>query len=137
MRKAAEQQTKIDALRQQIYGNVQRIELARKRIEQLNKELGRQEGTGGSAYDPDTGRTTEAWTQADGRVKITVKDKDGNIIEERIRERRDSAKIRAEIAKEEANIKALEKERKKLDSDREYDLKLQQSYNRQADVALS
>lgn len=66
-------------------------------VRRLQNELRAQEGTGGSAFDPDTGRTTSATTQADGTVRITVTDASGKVVEERTRERRDTAAVRKQL----------------------------------------
>lgn len=81
----------------------------RQRIAALERQLGGQAGTGASAYDPATGRTTESTTQADGSVLITVKDGNGNEIERRTRDPRDSAQLRVKIAHERETLASLER----------------------------
>lgn len=74
-----------------------------KQIEDLRTRIRLQEGTGGSASDyPQPGWKTESVTQADGRVKITVTDASGRVVEESYRERKDLAKLRQQIDELEA-----------------------------------
>lgn len=109
---------------------------AKAKITQLQRELGRQQGTGGSAYDPDTGNTTDAWTQADGSVKITVRGPDGKIIEQRTRPSRASTKIKEDIAAQEARLKALEAEYAQLDQEWMYALKLENKHKKMVEDLL-
>lgn len=136
-RKAAEFDKEAARLREQIAQNEARQKAARDRIDQKNKELGGQEGTGGSATDPDTGLTTESWTQADGRVKITVRDASGKVIEERFRDRRDSSKIREEIAAEERRLQDLQNEAERLRKDLDYNERGARTQRKLADDALN
>ncbi|HKO88833.1 MAG TPA: hypothetical protein VJU83_10010 [Burkholderiales bacterium] len=121
---AANAQTTIDEFDRQLRENQAKQDEAKAKIAQLTRELGRQQGTGGSAYDPDTGNTTEAWTQADGSVKITVRDANGNVIEQRTRPSRAAAKVKADIASEEARLKELEAARAALAHELDYAQKL-------------
>lgn len=76
-----------------------------KQIEDLRTRIRLQEGTGGSASNyPQPGWKTESVTQADGRVKITVTDASGRVVEERYRERSDLGRMRKEIDDLDASI---------------------------------
>jgi hypothetical protein len=74
-------------------------------IKRAQNELKAQESTGGSAFDPDTGLTTEAFTQPDGRVRIRVIDGSGKVLEERFRDRRDLTAARKRLADNEQKLK--------------------------------
>lgn len=81
------------------------------RVQSLERQLQRSAGTGGSSYDPATGVTIDAWDQGDGTVKVTVKDRNGNVIEERTR---DASQRKAELRKRLEDAKAdLEREEEK------------------------
>ena len=111
-----------DAIRAKIGENEAAQQPIRDKIARLNKmiEAIGKGGAGGSAYDPSTGLTTEAWTQPDGTVRITVKDKAGHVVEERTRDRHDASKIREEIATEQARLDKLEKAKAELQKDLHY-----------------
>ncbi|HEY7840837.1 MAG TPA: hypothetical protein VIC61_04655, partial [Gammaproteobacteria bacterium] len=98
-----EQQTKIDTNRQRQQGT-------RARIERLQREISSKAGEGGSSVDPETGIRIDSWTQADGSVKVTVTDRNGNEIESHTRPRRDTAKLQKQLADEQAELKRLEEE---------------------------
>lgn len=104
---AREKGGEIVALEDRIKLADERIKAAQARVAQKKSELAGQAGTGGSAFDPDSGLTTEAWTQPDGRVKITVTDATGKVIEERLRDRRDARKLREELAQEERRLQEM------------------------------
>ncbi len=77
-----------------------------KEISNLRDDIKLQEGTGGSASNyPLPGWKTDSVTQADGRVKVTVTDASGRIVEERYRERTDLARMRKKIEDLEAEIR--------------------------------
>ena len=78
-----------------------------RRIAALQAELNAQAGTGGSGFDPDTGNTTTAITQADGTVRVTVKGPNGEVIESHTRPRRDLARAREDLGKAQAELDAL------------------------------
>jgi hypothetical protein len=88
-----------------------------KNINELQARAGAQEGTGGSSTDPETGITIEAFTQADGSVKITTRDARGNIIDERTREPRDTSRLKQEIKEQGAEIDKLKEAEGNLDKD--------------------
>ncbi|HKY01150.1 MAG TPA: hypothetical protein VJM53_01210 [Burkholderiales bacterium] len=129
-------QAQIDEFGRLLRENEAKQAEAKAKIAQLNRELARQQGTGGSAYDPDTGNTTDAWTQADGSVKITVRDANGNVIEQRTRPSRAAAKIKADIAAEEAKLKELGTAREQLQHELEYAQKLKAKHLKLADDLL-
>jgi hypothetical protein len=87
---------------------------AQLRITALEGDLRSQEGTGGTGYDPSTGITRSAWTQADGSVKVTVTDADGNVIEEYTRNRRDMAKVQRDLDGARAELEALKTAEKEI-----------------------
>lgn len=111
---AREKGGEIVALEDRIKLADERIKAAQARVAQKKSELAGQAGTGGSAFDPDSGLTTEAWTQPDGRVKITVTDATGKVIEERLRDRRDARKLREELAQEERRLQEMTAEMARL-----------------------
>lgn len=94
------------------------------------------EGQGGSAYDPATGMTTTAVTQADGSVLITVTDKQGREIERRTRDRRDSAQVRGKITQEGAALDALQRAAEQLQKDLAYQRAFAAKQRKLADDAL-
>lgn len=83
--------------------NQQRVADLQKRVGNLEAELERAAGTGGSSFDPSTGQTVEAYDQGNGTVKVTVKDAAGNVIEERVR---DSSARKAEMNRQIADANA-------------------------------
>jgi hypothetical protein len=125
-------QKTIEEIERQLRENQAKQDQAKAKVAQLTRELSRQQGTGGKATDPDTGHTIDAWTQADGKVKITERDADGNVVREETRERRDSAKIRADIEKEQAKLKELEAARGQLEKDLDYATKLKAKHLKHA-----
>lgn len=126
----------IDEVARQIWDNLGRQEQAKLRIEQLTRELGRREGTGGQARDPDTGHTIDSWQQADGSVKITERDAQGNVIREETRQPRSSQKIREDIAKEQARLKELEAQHAQLQKELDYATKLKAKHEKHAAALL-
>lgn len=72
---------------------------------------------GGFGYDPTTGITREAWAQPDGTVKVTVKDANGNIIEEYTRPSADLSKTGPQLEKDRATLADLKKAEKTLQDD--------------------
>jgi hypothetical protein len=136
-RQAQELEAQMQEQRRQIDANRQRQQAARGRIERLQREIAAKAGEGGSSFDPETGITVDAWTQADGSVKVTVTDKNGNVIEERTRPRRDTAKLQRELAEEQAELERLEAEATALQAEldrltrgRDTQLKLEQDARR-------
>lgn len=108
--------------------NQQHIADLQKRVANLQAELERAAGTGGSSYDPTTGETVEAYDQGNGTVKVTTKDAAGNVIDEHIRDssarkadiNRQITDTNAEIAKaqaESARLAAAAATAKKLVND--------------------
>ena len=77
--------------------NQQHIADLQKRVANLQAELARAAGTGGSSYDPGTGQTVDAYDQGNGTVKVTTKDAAGNVIEEHVR---DSSARKADLNKQ-------------------------------------
>jgi len=125
-----EQRNRIDTNRQRQFGT-------RARIERIQKELSAKAGEGGSSRDPETGITIDSWTQADGSVKVTVKDKNENVIDEYTRPRRDTKKLRQDLENEQQELKRLEEEATSLQSElqrltqlRDKELKLEQDARR-------
>lgn len=114
---AEELDAQAQEIQERLQANRQRQRATQQRIDQINKEIGGKAGEGGSATDPDSGLTTESWTQADGSVKVTVKDARGNVLSERTRQRRDVARLRERIAREEAELARLKAEEAKLNGD--------------------
>lgn len=114
-------------IQERLQANRQRQRATQQRIDQINKEIGGKAGEGGSATDPDSGLTTESRTQADGSVKVTVKDARGNVLSERTRQRRDVARLREQLAREEAELARLKAEESKLDADLERAVKGRQT----------
>lgn len=112
---------------ERLQANRQRQRATQQRIDQINREIGGKAGEGGSATDPDSGLTTESWTQADGSVKVTVKDARGNVLSEHTRQRRDVARLREQLAREEAELARLKAEESKLDADLERAVKGRQT----------
>lgn len=106
-------------LQTRLQANRQRQGVTQQRIEQLNREISGKAGEGGSATDPDSGLTTESWSQPDGSVKVTVKDAKGNVLSEHTRQRRDVGKLKEQIAQEQAELARLKAEETKLNSELE------------------
>lgn len=90
-----------------------------RRMTALRNELKSQQGTGGFGYDPDTGITREAYTQADGTVKVTWKDSDGNIIQQYVRDRSDLTKVRNDLDAATKQLEALKAEEAAIKKERE------------------
>jgi hypothetical protein len=109
-REAEELEQQMPEVRDRIDNNRQRQQAVRGRIARLQNEIAGKAGQGGSSHDPETGITIDSWTQADGSVKVTVKDKDGNTIDERTRPRRDTDKLRRELEEEQKELERLENE---------------------------
>lgn len=107
----------IAELRQRLAANQGRQRATQARIDQINKEISGKSGEGGSAYDPDSGLTTESWTQPDGSVKITVRNSQGQVVEERTRKRRDVTALRKRLAQEEAELARLQQEERMLQNE--------------------
>lgn len=133
---AQDEESKAASLEGELAKNAAEQEAARARIAQLQEQLRMLEGQGGSAYDPATGLTTTAVTQADGTVLITVTDKQGREIERRTRDRRDSAQIRGRIADEEASLDALQRAAEQLQKDLAYQRALAAKQRKLADDEL-
>jgi hypothetical protein len=114
---AEELDAQAQEIQERLQANRQRQRATQQRIDQINKEIAGKAGEGGSATDPDSGLTTESWTQPDGSVKVTVKDARGNVLSERTRQRRDVARLRERIAREEAELARLKAEEAKLNGD--------------------
>lgn len=96
-----------------------------KRIRLLESRLAGERGVGGEAFDPATGLTTSSYDTGDGRVRITVTDKDGNVVSERFRERDSSGDIQrqldqaqADLTQTQADIEALDTALAELDAAR-------------------
>lgn len=68
-----------------------------KKADGIERELNRAAGTGGSSYDPTSGVTVEAYDQGNGTVKVTTRDRNGNVTDEYVR---DSSRRKAELAKQ-------------------------------------
>jgi hypothetical protein len=79
---------------QAVTKNQQRIADLQKRVGNLQAQLERAAGTGGSSYDPATGQTVDAYDQGNGTVKVTTKDAAGNVLDEHVR---DSSARKADI----------------------------------------
>jgi cell division protein FtsB len=109
-RQARELETQMQEQQRQIDTNRHRQLGTRARIERIQKELAAKAGEGGSSYDPETGFRVDSWTQADGSVKVTVKDKNGDIIDEHTRPRRDTKKLQQQLEQEQAELERLEAE---------------------------
>ncbi len=99
-------------------------------IKGLEAEMARQEGTGGSSFDPETGITIEAITDAKGTVTVTTKDAAGNITEQHTRERRDTSKIKEEIKAKEVEIQKLKDQEAQIKKDVDYNAKLKEKTER-------
>jgi predicted nuclease with TOPRIM domain len=106
-------------LRQKAADNQAQQTKTQARIKSLEAELHSQEGTGGSGRDPDTGLTTEAYTQPDGRVRVQVKDGDGNVVEERWRDRKDLSQVQRDIDAANAELAGLKKEAAGFEAERQ------------------
>jgi chaperonin cofactor prefoldin len=116
-RAARDLEPQIEELANRTATNRMRQEAARNRISRIQQELSGKEGEGGSSYDPETGITIDSWTQADGTVKVTVKDKNGNVVDEYTRPRRDVKKLQEELEREQKELEALEAEGKALEEE--------------------
>jgi hypothetical protein len=73
------------------------VDNLKKKADGIERELNRAAGTGGSSYDPTTGVTVDSYDQGNGTVKVTTRDRNGNITDEYIR---DSSKRKAELAEQ-------------------------------------
>jgi len=124
---AGELDAQAQEIQERLQVNRQRQRATQQRIDQINKEIGGKAGEGGSATDPDSGLTTESWTQPDGSVKITVKDASGKVLSEQTRQRRDLARLREQLAREEAELARLKAEESKLNGDLEHAIKGRQT----------
>lgn len=109
----------INKLRQPIADARSQQKAVQERIARLQTEIDAiaSRRDGGSAYDPQSGITTESMTQPDGRVRITVRDASGKLLEERFRERRDVARLREQLAAEERKLAEIEAKAGKLQAD--------------------
>lgn len=83
------------------------IEKARERVERTRKPLSGERGVGGESTDTETGLTTSSYDTGDGRVRIAVTDKDGNVIDERFRVRSSAADRRAQLDRAEETQQQL------------------------------
>jgi YD repeat-containing protein len=99
-------------------------------IKSLEAQIASQEGTGASSFDPETGITITAITEASGDVRVTTRDANGNVIEEHTRERRDTSKIKAEIKAKEAEIQKLKDQEAQIQKDIDYNNKLKEKTER-------
>lgn len=99
-------------------------------IKSLEAQIARQEGTGGSSFDPETGITIEAMTDASGTVHVTTRDAKGNVIEEHTRERRDANKIKEEIKAKEVDLQKLKDQEAQIKKDIDYNNKLKEKTER-------
>ena len=133
---AQDAESKAASLESELARNAAEQEAVRARIAQLQEQLRMLEGQGGSAYDPATGMTTTAVTQADGSVLITVTDKQGREIERRTRDRRDSAQVRGKITQEGAALDALQRAAEQLQKDLAYQRALAAKQRKLANDAL-
>ncbi len=124
-------------LRQEIAHNLTQQNVVRLRIAALEHQLGSREGAGASAHDPETGLTTESTTQADGSVLITVKDSNGNEIERRARDPRDSAQLRVKIAREQEALSSLQQVATERQQELDRQQRLAAKHRRLAQDALS
>jgi hypothetical protein len=96
--------------------NQQRIGDLQKRAGNLQAELERAAGTGGSSYDPSTGQTVDAYDQGNGTVKVTTKDAAGHIIDEHVRDSSTrKADINRQIDEANAGIAKAQAEGKRLE----------------------
>lgn len=68
-----------------------------KRARNLQRELQRSAGTGGSSFDPSTGVRIDAYDQGNGTVRVTTRDRNGNVIDDYTR---DASARKAELAKQ-------------------------------------
>jgi len=133
---AQDAESKAASLESELARNAAEQEAVRARIAQLQEQLRMLEGQGGSAYDPATGMTTTAVTQADSSVLVTVTDKQGREIERRTRDRRDSAQIRGRIAQEDSALTALQRAAAQLEKDLAYQRAFAAKQRKLADDAL-
>lgn len=92
------------------------IEQARERVERARKPLSGERGVGGESTDTETGITTSSYDTGDGRVRIAVTDKDGNVIDERFRVRSSSADRRAQLERAEEALQQLLDRKAELES---------------------
>ncbi len=88
------------------------IKQARQQVERARAPLSGERGTGASSTDTTTGTTTSAYDTGDGRVRITVTDAQGNLIDERFRVRSSASERRAQLERAEEALEQL-LERKK------------------------
>ncbi len=87
---------------------------ARKRVKLLESRLSARGGTGGKSTDPKTGITISSYDQGDGTVRITIRNREGRIIEERTRPVETKEQIRQRLEKARAELKALEEQEQAL-----------------------
>jgi len=103
----AQAQMQVAAQNASIANNQIAQRAAQVKIAGLQAALAAQQGIGGSGYDPQTGITRESITQADGTVLVTVKDADGNILEQSVRNRSDLAGIQRDLNAAQAQLESL------------------------------
>jgi hypothetical protein len=89
------------------------------KIAALQAALAGQQGIGGSGYDPATGLTTESITQADGTVLVTVRDANGNILQQSVRNRSDLASTQSDLSAAQAQLALLKTEGAALAKERD------------------
>ncbi|MBY0497934.1 MAG: hypothetical protein K2Y23_27320 [Cyanobacteria bacterium] len=100
-----------------VTANQRQVANLQKRVANLQAELARGAGTGGSSYDPATGRTVNAWDQGNGTVKVTTRDAAGNVIDEYTRDSSArKADINRQITETNAEIEKAQAEGKRLET---------------------
>lgn len=115
----AQAQAQLAAQNASIANNQVAQRAAQAKIAALQAALAGQQGTGGSGYDPETGLTTESVTQADGTVLTTVKDANGNILQQSVRNRSDLAGIQRDLSAAQGQLASLKTEGAALAKERD------------------
>jgi len=110
----AQLQTGMGTLNQAAIDN--QLEQARigQRIAALNAQIDSQKGAFAESFDPESGLTIRAENVGGGQVKITTKDADGNVIEERTRKSRSAERNKARIRELEKQLQELKKQEAEL-----------------------
>ena len=94
------------------------IKEQKRKVELADMASHSQDGTGGSAFDPATGLTTESITLNDGRVRITTYDASGKIVSgPEFRLRKDVEQLKKELKAEKDKLADLEKKQKKTEEE--------------------